>query len=335
MKTLKVLLIPPKCASGTGSGTYSHILIESLRKTEGVQIRIFSSNSDLSEEWDVVHALDLKHLEPALVSSIRAPLVIDVHDVYWLRGEDIFATPDLPARIYLSARRRRRYMPILNRAAAVITHSRYVAQKLGYPATFVIPCPVELLDPGPPLAARPLKVVYAGRDFFRKGVPVLLAAWRHVNKSCPDATLVIAGREYFHGTVYARLASFGCNVRLVGDLPRENLLDEIRQARALVLPSRTEAFGIVLIEAMALKTPAVATRVGGIPEVLEEGRIGMLVEKGDSRALARSILRCLERQPDIELIDMIEKAHKAAANYSIESFIKKVLNVYYKVSRKA
>jgi glycosyltransferase involved in cell wall biosynthesis len=177
-------------------------------------------------------------------------------------------------------------------------------------------------------------VVFAGRDYFRKGLPVLLAAWRHVNAFRPDATLVIAGREYWHGMLYARLASINRSVRLLGDLSRETLLEEIKRARALVLPSRTEAFGIVLIEAMALKTPAIATRVGGIPEALDEGRVGILVEKGDKRELACAILRCLEPVPDMDLIDMTRKAFGRVAGYSTDNLIKAVLKIYEAVSRK-
>ena len=334
MKNLRILLISPKNASGTGSWTYSNILAASLRKIDGLTVLEFSAIADLSEKWDVVHALDLKHLDPNLVSAIRAPLVVDVHDVYWLRGEDFFPTPDLPARLILSAWRRRRYIPILNRAAAVITHSKYVAEKLAHPAAYLVPLAVEPLQPGPPLSERPLRVVFAGRDYFRKGLPVLLAAWRHVNTLRPDATLVIAGREYLHGMLYARLASPNRSVQLLGDISRDALLEEIKRARALALPSWAEAFGMVLIEAMSLKTPVVATRVGGIPEALDEGRAGILIEKGDKLALADGILRCLEPVPDKDLIDMTRRALQTAAIYSADNLVKAVLRVYEEVLRK-
>jgi len=78
----------------------------------------------------------------------------------------------------------------------------------------------------------------------------------------------------------------------------------------------------------------IATRVGGIPEALEEGRVGILVEKGDKRELARAILRCLEPVPDMDLIDMTQRALETAAGYSAENLIKAVLRVYEEVSRK-
>jgi starch synthase len=61
----------------------------------------------------------------------------------------------------------------------------------------------------------------------------------------------------------------------------------------LVLPSRQEPFGTVLAEAMAVGTPVVATRVDGLPEVVEDGVTGELVEPDDPRALADAVLRVL------------------------------------------
>jgi glycosyltransferase involved in cell wall biosynthesis len=61
----------------------------------------------------------------------------------------------------------------------------------------------------------------------------------------------------------------------------------------MVLPSREEAFGIVLIEAMACKAPVVACKVGGIPEVIEHGQSGLLVEPEDPEALTAGLYRVL------------------------------------------
>ncbi|HLF22996.1 MAG TPA: glycosyltransferase family 4 protein, partial [Burkholderiales bacterium] len=62
----------------------------------------------------------------------------------------------------------------------------------------------------------------------------------------------------------------------------------------LVLPSEYETFGIVLLEAMAAGVPIVASRAGGIPEVVDDGGEGILVEPNDSRALASALHRLLE-----------------------------------------
>ncbi len=332
MKKKRVLLISPKNAAGTGSGTYSGILAEALERIESLKVRRYASVSDLSESWDVAHVMDLKHLDPQVAQSVKAPLVIDLHDVYWLRGEQLFPSVDLPLRLFFAARRRGRYEPILKRANAVIVHSAYVGSRTPHPNVRVIPYAVEPLEPGPPLAERPPRVIFAGRDYFRKGLPVLLSAWRRVSALRPDAKLLIAGREFVHGRAYAKSASLKRSVKWLGDVARDDLLDEIRRARALVLPSWTEAFGIVLIEAAAMGTPAVATRVGGIPEALAGGSRGILVEKGDPVALAASILRCLDLEPDRKLIEITKRAQQAASEYSVSNLVSAVSKVYEEVS---
>jgi len=75
---------------------------------------------------------------------------------------------------------------------------------------------------------------------------------------------------------------------------RKDSPDLMAAADVVVLPSLAEAFGLVLTEALYLGTPVVATRVGGIPEIVDDGVDGTLVPPADSRALASAILDLLE-----------------------------------------
>lgn len=313
MKRMKILLIPPEKARGTGSYTYSGMVRESLGRRDDCAVELYPSPV---EEPDIVHALNLKHLDPSVVSSVKSPLVVDVHDVYWLPGEGRFPAPDFPLRAFLSVKRRRQYEKILDRAEGIVVHSQYVAGRLGRSGAKVVPYAVEGVQPGPPLDERSARVVFAGRDYFRKGLVALLKAWGRVHAVRPDARLLICGREYLHGRLLARAADLWPSIEWRGDLERNSLLDEIRNARALVLPSWTEAFGMVLIEAAAAATPAVGTRVGGIPEALKSGETGLLIERGDARGLANAILRCLTPRPDDELVEMTRKARDAAIAYT-------------------
>jgi glycosyltransferase involved in cell wall biosynthesis len=74
---------------------------------------------------------------------------------------------------------------------------------------------------------------------------------------------------------------------------RKDSPDLIAAADLLILPSLAEAFGLVLTEALYLGTPVVATRVGGIPEIVDDGIDGALVPPGDSKALASAIIELL------------------------------------------
>jgi glycosyltransferase involved in cell wall biosynthesis len=81
-------------------------------------------------------------------------------------------------------------------------------------------------------------------------------------------------------------------IRMVGHVDDDALLaSAYREARLTVLPSEYEAFGLVLLESLAAGTPVVASRVGGIPEFVEDGRAGLLVPPKSPTALAEAIGR--------------------------------------------
>jgi len=82
-------------------------------------------------------------------------------------------------------------------------------------------------------------------------------------------------------------------VRFVGYVPNEDLAHWYREADLVVLPSLYETFGIPLIEAMASGTPVLASRTGGIPEIIEDTRTGLLVEPGNVEQLAKGMSRLL------------------------------------------
>jgi glycosyltransferase involved in cell wall biosynthesis len=84
----------------------------------------------------------------------------------------------------------------------------------------------------------------------------------------------------------------GSRVEFLGDVPSAAAL--MMRADVVVVPSLSEAFGLVAAEAMALGRPLVATRVGGLPEVIDDGETGLLVDAGDPSVLADAIRRCLE-----------------------------------------
>src|SRR5439155_9534492 len=93
----------------------------------------------------------------------------------------------------------------------------------------------------------------------------------------------------------------------------------MRRLDVLVAPSHQEPFGTVLAEAMAVGTPVVATRVGGLAEVVEDGVTGRLVEPGDPDALAAAVLRVLERRDE-----MGAAAARAARRWDADAYAARV-----------
>src|SRR4051812_30870692 len=132
------------------------------------------------------------------------------------------------------------------------------------------------LDPGAPI------VLYVGRITRQKGLPHLLAAARELD---PAAQLVLCASApdtpELGGEVAAAVGQLqrdGHRVRWIEEmLPRPDLIQLLTNATVFVCPSVYEPLGIVNLEAMACETAVVATRTGGIPEVVEDGVTGLLV----------------------------------------------------------
>lgn len=324
---LKILVISETSPGGTGSATYSSQVVTYLKGRHDIVLA--NSIADCKGDFDLVHVLDIKHFDPTLLRFIKCPLVVDVHDCYWIKGESFFPTPDMPIRIVFSWRRRKRYSRILSKASAVVVHSKYVLSRLEGRKGYVVPYSVEELERGARLEKRPPLVIFAGRDYFRKGLPVLLKAWEHVRRIHAGARLIVAGREYSHERFYFRRFKRDKSISFLGAVERGRLLDYMREARAVVLPSWTEAFGIVLIEAMACGAVPIGTNCEGIAEALRHGEAGLLIEKGNATALAKAILRTLDDDPRLD--DIIEKGKQVVSEHSVRAMIDSLESVYQEV----
>lgn len=158
----------------------------------------------------------------------------------------------------------------------------------------------EAFKTGQGLAGKPL-VLYVGRLIPIKGVHLLLAAWRKVIRNHPDAVLVVAGSAFYGSnrlTPYVRrLHRMGNrmpkHVRFLSYVPHSRLADWFRAADVAVVPSvGKEAFGLVNVEAMACGVPVVASRIGGIREIVDDGENGYLIAPG---MLAKRLPRLISR----------------------------------------
>ncbi len=147
-------------------------------------------------------------------------------------------------------------------------------------------------DPPPPADLPSPYLLFAGRVAPNKRLEILVDALARLPVARRHP-LVIMGRDWGErAALEARARSLGVadRIRFLGHVadPGEYRA-VVRGALALILPSEYEAFGIVLLEAMATGTPIVASAVGGIPEVLDHGRRGRVVPTGDADALAAAI----------------------------------------------
>lgn len=138
------------------------------------------------------------------------------------------------------------------------------------------------------------EIVYAGVLIPRKGVHYLIRAFSIVATEFPQARLVIIGgaenAPYAEGlkSAVSKLDLDG-RVEFVGEMSQVALAQRMRRGLVFVLPSVSEALGRVVVEAMATGTPVIASRVGGIPEMVQDGITGFLVPPGDEELLAAKL----------------------------------------------
>ncbi|MGI0071710.1 MAG: glycosyltransferase family 4 protein [Thermoplasmata archaeon] len=147
-------------------------------------------------------------------------------------------------------------------------------------------------DPPRPSGLPPEYFLFVGRIASNKGLPTFLDAIARLPPG-ERRPVVLMGPDWGQRPgLEARAQTLGIagDVRFLGHVDGAGEYRRVvRGATALVLPSEYEAFGLVLLEAMAAGTPIVASAVGGVPEVVDGGRAGRLVPHGDAAALAEAL----------------------------------------------
>ena len=197
----------------------------------------------------------------------------------------------IPDRAGLDERRGHRR--ILARALAhsdrVVALSQYAASafadSFGYDAPVIAPgVNLDLFTPARDRSERPTIVCTADASEPRKHVGLLIDAFALVRAELPDAQLVLSGPKRFPDAAGVKWLNLDDPLSLVLHLQR---------AWVSVLASESEAFGLVLIEALACGTPVVGYRDGAIPEVIDSAAIGRLFDELTPRALAAELLAVL------------------------------------------
>jgi glycogen(starch) synthase len=134
-------------------------------------------------------------------------------------------------------------------------------------------------------------VLAVGRLVPQKGFDVLVTAF--ASESLSALNLVIAGGGFEQTRLEALASELGISsrVHIVGSVDRSRLAQLLRGAQAFAFPSRGEAFGIALLEAMAAGVASVAAAAGGVPELARDGENALVVQPDDAEALASALAR--------------------------------------------
>ncbi len=124
----------------------------------------------------------------------------------------------------------------------------------------------------------------------RKGLKYLIQAFKEVHQAIPESKLIILGEGPQKNELEKLIKTLGLIDDVILSGFQKNIPRILKSSDLFVLPSIKEAFGLVLLEAMAAQIPIIATQVGGIPEIIQNHKNGELVPPADSKALADKII---------------------------------------------
>ena len=305
-----------------------------------------------AETPDLVHVHKLRGLSPSVWRAApeggQIPVIHTCHDYELFSPEGYLAGPvgrwaargALPLRPYESWRRR-----MSRQVAAATAPSRYAldqhTRRGFFPAAThrVVPNSHGLTEgelerrrraaeAGGPTGSprRGLRLLFLGRLERAKGVDLLCASFRRVAARRRSLELWIAGWGSLEGELRARHRD-DAGIRFLGPLLGRDKERALAACDIVAVPSVfPEIFGIVIAEAFASGKPVLATRAGGIPELVEEDHTGFLVPPGDRDALEEAIEKLADDRK--RLAEMAPACFAKAADFTVERVTRGYLDLY-------
>jgi glycosyltransferase involved in cell wall biosynthesis len=255
--------------------------------------RLLVQHSLAGIQPDIVHGVATEHEYPYLAQKSGYPYLIGVHVL----------VRDVLASVRLSRMRRFRLRIYEHLEKRVLEQSPFITittpflagalQSRSRQRVFVIPNAISPrfeqmetqtnLDQG-------CKFLFVGRISPEKNIETLLAAFSRLHITMPDIRLDLVGKiedSAYFASLHALITATGVKSAITfhGQMSSTSLARQMSKAHVLVLPSRYEAFGLVIAEAMSMGLPVIASRIGGIPHVVQDGVSGLLFDPDDQNTL--------------------------------------------------
>ncbi len=282
---------------------------------------------------DLVHCQEAG-LESFIASALPYPTVVTVHAIFPNEGKFY---PGLKSRLryaqidFMGRRAVRgidRYIPI---SVYAVNELQHVAGKLNE----VIENPIEQRFFEVPDGTVPGRLLFSGTIYPRKGIHILIEAANQLQQRGIPFQLHLTGvpndRQYFD-QLEASVQEYGLSdqISFLGFVSEEDLAREFGEAAIVVLPSFAETSPMTIQQAMAAGKTVVASRVGGIPYLIEDGISGRLVEAGDVDSLADALAGLLT--DDQVRRQMCARAEQeAVSRFSAREVAAKTIAVYHEV----
>jgi len=276
-----------------------------------------------------VHYIGGNALYGILLSRfLRVPLVVNIH------GEDIARDPVKSKLCRILVRF------ALGQSQAVLCNSAYL-QQLAVQIAPAISHKSEVVGNGvrleefetvEPYISNVPYIFWIGRFVHKKGFDRLIAAFAQVKPELGEAKLILAG-DGPDRTDLQQIADncgAGDHIGFKGYVNHHSAISLMKGAQIVVVPSRREPFGIVAVEAMAAGTPVIATAVGGLPDIISDGKNGILVPDGRPDEMAEA-MQMLWQQPAIREKLAAEARRTVATRYTWSQVTQRMLTQYRNV----
>jgi glycosyltransferase involved in cell wall biosynthesis len=296
-------------------------------------VRAYEYARTLADQVAAIHNheyLDLIELPeisiiPRLMDNI--PFIVRLHSAAWMWRKMLHEPAGLSdsLEIRMEGNALRRARAISSPSAALADYVRQTCRLDARPIE-IIPYPIDTAQFAPNTErAKPPFILFVGRVEKRKGADALMRAIPLVRAKHPDCEFAFAGRV--SDDLQEQVATMPACVHFLGVQPREELVQWYQRASVFVAPSLWDNSPNTVYEAMACGTPVVASRVGGIPELVDDGVTGLLVPPGDADALADAIVALLG-DPARRAQMGRRGREKAVAEYGVEKIVGQTLAFY-------
>jgi glycogen(starch) synthase len=197
----------------------------------------------------------------------------------------------------------------------------------------IIPNAISVLEVQSEEGARDIDISFVGRLVDEKGVDVLIKALATLVDSFPRLLVYIIGEGPSNGQLSLLVEESGLNdrVKFKGQLDRDSVTKVLLRSKVLVLPSRKESFGLVLLEAANAGCAVVATSVGGIPSIVEHGVNGLLFDVDSDKQLGRCLYELLS--DDTGRLELVREFRNILPRYDIANFVTQYRSVFLDVAQ--
>lgn len=302
---LRILIFTPRIIGLGGIERFSYNLREFLTKN-GHDVSVISGDNSFyipvkgvanlslafsaslkcfKKRFDIIHALNLPYILPAQFA--KGKRVVTMHGFY-LESFMLQHSRILSRIVNLLLPRVLRWADAVT---VVSMHSKDILEKYYQIKTHYIPNAIDVGDlPRGTKRISDFQILFAGRLFKVKGLDILIKAMSSVNRKYPNATLVVAGEGKEKDKLTKLAQKLDVNAKFLGYVKWENCIRLIRGSDMVVVPSRKEGLPTIVLESMALGKPVIAAKVGGIPELISNGKNGILVPPKDHVQLTDELI---------------------------------------------